>query len=82
MNNFLKFEVQRRSEDSAPSEDLEFYVLSAGLENNLLKFELQFDNPGQVSIGSISDVMVTTIVDGSFFSSEDNGLPILPGTQI
>ena len=82
MNNFLKFEVQRRSEDSAPPEDLEFYVLSAGLENNLLKFELQFDNPGQVSIGSISDVMVTTIVDGSFFSSEENGLPIQPGTQI
>ena len=80
MSNFLKFEVERGSEDSASSENLAFYVLSAGLENNLLKFELQFDNPQQVSIGSIKDVMITTIVDGSFFSSSDNGLPIEPGT--
>ena len=26
--------------------------------------------------------MITTIVDGSFFSSEENGVPIEPGTQI
>ena len=25
---------------------------------------------------------MTTIVDGSFFSSEENGLPIEPGTKI
>ena len=45
MNSFLKFEVQRGSEDSAKTEDLGFMVLSAGLENNLLKFELLFDDP-------------------------------------
>ena len=26
--------------------------------------------------------MITTIVDGSFFASEENGLPIPPGTKI
>ena len=56
--------------------------MSAGLENSLLKFELAFDDPQQVSIGSMKDTMITTIIDGSFFSSEDNGLPIEPGTQI
>ena len=45
LSSFLKFEIQRGSEDSASSEDLGFYVLSAGLENNLLKFELAFDDP-------------------------------------
>ena len=80
MSNFLKFEIQRGDEDSADVEDLGFYVLSAGLENNLLKFELEFDDPQQISIGTLKDVMITTIVDGSFFSSSDNGLPIEPGT--
>ena len=80
MSNFLKFEIQRGDEDSADVENLGFYVLSAGLENNLLKFELEFDDPQQISIGTLKDVMITTIVDGSFFSSSDNGLPIEPGT--
>ena len=80
MSSFLKFELQRGDEDSADIEDLGFYVLSAGLENNLLKFELEFDDPQQISIGTLKDVMITTIVDGSFFSSSDNGLPIEPGT--
>ena len=51
-------------------------MLSAGLENNLLKFEIEFDDPEQVSIGYNKDIIVTTIVDGSFFSSEKNGLPV------
>ena len=80
MSSFLKFEIRRGDEDSSDIEDLGFYVLSAGLENSLLKFDLEFDNPQQISIGSLKDVMITTIVDGSFFSSSDNGLPIEPGT--
>ena len=80
LSSFLKFELQRGDEDSADIENLGFYVLSAGLENNLLKFELEFDDPQQISIGTLKDVMITTIVDGSFFSSSDNGLPIEPGT--
>ena len=76
MSDFLKFSVLRGSEDSASIMDLGFTVLSAGLENNLLKFEIEFDDPEQVSIGYNKDIIVTTIVDGSFFSSEQNGLPI------
>merc|ERR1712151_632125 len=82
MDQFLKFEVQRGSEDAAEVDDLGFKVKSAGLENTLLKFELEFDRPLQVSIGTAKDKLVTTIVDGSFFSSSDNGLPIPPGTKI
>ena len=80
MSSFLKFEIRRGDEDSSDIEDLGFYVLSAGLENSLLKFDLEFDNPQQISIGSLKDVMITTIVDGSFFSSSENGLSIEPGT--
>ena len=82
LSKFLTFEIQRGAEDSADSKDLGFTVASAGLENNLLKFELLFDDPLQVSIGLQNDVLMTTIVDGSFFSSEANGLPIEAGTQI
>ena len=82
MSDFLLFSVLRGSEDSASIKDLGFTVLSAGLENNLLKFEIEFDDPEQVSIGYNKDIIVTTIVDGSFFSSEQNGLPLEPGTTI
>ena len=82
LSNFLTFEIQRGAEDSADSKYLGFTIASAGLENNLLKFELIFDDPLQVSIGLQNDVLMTTIVDGSFFSSEANGLPIEAGTQI
>ena len=45
LSKFLQFNILRGSEESASLEDLGFYVLSAGLENNLLKFELEFDDP-------------------------------------
>ena len=45
MSDFLLFSVLRGSEDSASIKDLGFTVLSAGLENNLLKFEIEFDDP-------------------------------------
>ena len=51
LRNFLEFNILRGSEESASPEDLGFYVLSAGLENNLLKFELEFDDPQQISLG-------------------------------
>ena len=71
---FLNFELQRGSEDSAEIDNLGFTIQSAGLEGDLLKFLIIFDDPIQVSIGSKKDMMVTTIIDGSFFSSYSNGL--------
>ena len=56
--------------------------MSAGLENSLLMFKLEFENPLFVSMGSSKDKMIATIVDGSFFSSSENGLPIEPGFKI
>ena len=69
LTKFLNFELQRGSEDSAEMENLGFTIQSAGLEGDLLKFTIVFDQPIQVSIGSTKDMMVTTIIDGSFFSS-------------
>ena len=59
-----------------------FTVESAGLENSLLKFKLLFDSPLLISMGAINDKMIATIVDGSFFSSSENGLPLKSGTNI
>ena len=69
MDQFIKFEIQRGSEDAADIEDLGFQIKAAGLENNLLKFQLEFDHPLQVSIGTIKDSLVTTIVDGSWLGA-------------
>ena len=82
MDSFIQFKVRRAGEDSAPIEDLGFSVLSAGLENSLLKFKLLFDSPLLVSMGATNDMMIATIVDGSFFSSSENGLPLESGKQI
>ena len=69
LTKFLNFELQRGSEDSAEMKNLGFTIESSGLEGDLLKFVIVFDDPIQVSIGSTKDMMVTTIIDGSFFSS-------------
>ena len=55
---------------------------SLSLEGKQIKFQLLFDEPLAVSMGVIKDQMIVTIVDGKFFSSFENGLPIAPGTQI
>lgn len=64
LSNFLVFGIKRGGEDSAEVDDLGFDVESGGLENNLLKFQLKFDNPLAVSMGSEKDMMVATIIDG------------------
>lgn len=56
--------------------------MSAGLKDNLLEFKLSFENPLYVSIGTDKDKLITTIVDASFFSSTESGLPIENGQTI
>ena len=41
-----------------------------------------FQEPLAVSMGVIKDQLILTIVDGTFFSSYENGIPIPPGTEI
>lgn len=43
---------------------------------------MAFENPHAVSIGSSQDSLKITVVDGTFFSSSDNGLPVESGTTI
>ena len=82
MDSFMTFKIVRGGEDSAPVEDLGFEVMSDGIDAGMLMFKLKFDHPLKISIGSEKDKMVSTIVDGSFFSSEENGMSIQPGTEI
>ena len=73
LSNYLKFEVTRKSEDSAPKDKLSFKVESNGIDGDELKFSVIFDNPDSVSIGSRKDELVMEIVDPRFFSSSGKG---------
>ena len=64
LDSFLAFSIQRGAEDAAKPEDLGFTVKSAGLENSLLLFHLEFDDPLKVSTGSQKDLLIATIIDG------------------
>ena len=68
LSDFMTFEIQRGAEDSADSEDLAFVVTSAEIENNMLNFKLEFENPSKVSTGTRKDIMIVTIMDDSFFT--------------
>lgn len=82
LDNFLTFAVVRGDEDSASIEDLSFSVRVGGITDGMLSFKMKFDQPLKVSIGSEKDLMIATIVDGSFFASGETGMPIPPGTTI
>ena len=82
LDSYIQFKIRRGSDDSASLDDLGFSVVSAGLENSVLKFKLIFDSPLLVSMGATNDKMIAVIVDGSFFSSSENGLPVESGTEI
>ena len=76
LGEFLEFKIQRGSEESASLEYLGFKVQTAGLENDVLEFDLIFDDPLQVSIGKTQDILVTTIIDVSFFSKQNDGVEL------
>lgn len=78
----MTFAVVRGDEDSASIEDLSFSVRVGGITDGMLSFKMKFDQPLKVSIGSEKDLMIATIVDGSFFASGETGMPIPPGTTI
>ena len=61
---------------------LTFSVISMGIEDNVLKFKIVFENPLYVSTGTQNDRLVGEIIDGSFFSDKDSGLSIATGTKI
>ena len=82
MNKYIAFEIRRGDEDSAKPINLKFEVLVKDIEGDKLKFKLRFENPTMVSQGSYSDILVATILDESFFCSEDSAETIPMGTEI
>ena len=49
---------------------------------DVIHFIAKFEDPGKVSIGSQRDVMITEILDESFFCDKDSGEALAEGTQI
>ena len=73
LSKYLSFVVARGSDDSALPEELNFSVHSISVENELLYFKLEFENPLKVSTGSLHDTIQITVEDVSFFTVLDNG---------
>ena len=82
LSDFLSFELQRGSEDSADIEDLAFKVKSKEVRDDMLYFDFEFEKPEKVSTGERKDVMVVTIMDDSFFTSQSSGKSLTKGSQI
>ena len=78
--NYLDFSIERGAEDSADPKDLDFEIMSANLDESFLVMKVQFKKPLLVSIGSKKDVMLAEVVNGQFFSTEEDGVPIPDGT--
>ena len=80
LSHYMQCKIERGAEDSANITLLTLNLTSAGLQGNYLMLKIKFDNPLLVSIGSRKDTLVTTIIDGSFFSSPAGGSTIPSGT--
>ena len=74
--------MYRGAEDSASNEELKFKVVSTGIKNSKLGFKFEFDSPLSVSVGETQDVVIGTIVNESFFASQNSGMGIKKGTPI
>ena len=72
LSQYIAFELRRGDESSGEPEKLAFDVSIDDLEGDKLYFKLKFENPTLVSTGLIKDVMVGTILDETFFCSDDS----------
>ena len=68
----MAFTLRRGAEDSAPKDLLKFDVTIDRLEEDKLYFRFIFENPSKVSIGTLKDVIIATVLDVSFFCSADS----------
>ena len=73
LSEFLMFKVELGDEDSASAKSLTFHVRSTTIENDLVSFKIDFENPDSVSIGSKQDKLIVEIANPNFFSSKDSG---------
>ena len=57
---------------------MNFEVLSEDMEGDMLTFMIKFSYPLMVSIGTTSDMLIATIVNGALFSSSKSGTEVDP----
>ena len=53
-------------------------MLSENMEGDILTLKIKFAYPLMVSIGTTSDMLIASIVDGALFSSSDSGTEVDP----
>ena len=81
LSKYLTFSIERGAEDSAPIDELQFTVKVADIKDDDLSFQIVFDDPAKVSIGSSKDIMTAKSSDQAFFSSLSTGFAIPVGTK-
>ena len=72
LNEYMAFELRRGNETPAEPDQLNFEVLMAEVKVDQLSLKLKFENPTMVSIGLEQDEVVGTVIDESFFASENS----------
>ena len=80
--NFIKFDLIRGSNDSAPIEEFEFYVSVEKFTPRELFLRFDFTNPLSISIGKNPDILRTMIINPDLFISKKTGKTVLKGTSI
>jgi len=67
----MLFELRRGDEDSAPAQDLNFFVSVDRRESDEMVMKVDFEHPEKVSIGTKPDLIIAEIADPYFFSRVD-----------
>ena len=80
LGDAIAFELRRGDDDSAVIEDLNFFVSVERRDSDEMAMKIDFENPGQVSIGTKPDAIVAEITDAYFFSKVDEPALIKQGT--
>ena len=71
--------MNKGDESSANVEDLSFSVTTLEIDNDQIKFAVNFDNTAAVSIGSKQDILIVELTDSDFFASSITGSKIEAG---
>ena len=73
LEKFIKFELIRGSNDSAPIEDFEFSVQLYSFTEHELVLQFKFIKPLSISIGQVAEMARVTLLNTDLFYSSESG---------
>ena len=79
LEKFIKVELIRGSNDSAPIDDFEFSVKLHSFTEKELVLQFKFANPLSISIGQVAELTRVTLLNTALFYSSESGKTIEEG---